>query len=406
MRIQQYGTKAYNFIRTPTAQDARINILEGSVRSGKTVAMIPKVLQIINGPLGQSIGVITGVSKDTIYDNVLRDLFDVVGVKNYNYNRQTGDLSLFGAQCKVIGAKDEGSEKYIRGKTIGWAYCDELSLMPETFFKQLLNRMSFKGAKLYGTTNPDSPYHYLYTDYISDEQKIAAGMVKVLHFNLEDNPNLDDEYMSFIRSAYSGLWYKRMILGLWVLADGAIYDMFDSNKNVIETMPNFEREWVSCDYGTSNPTVFLHQGIANKTFYTAKEYWYDGRASGKQKTDKEYADDLLKFMDGKKLTFIVDPSAASFIAECRKRGMRVKAADNKVLDGIRFVSSVLANNQYYIHKSCTHTIEEKSAYIWDAKAQKLGEDKPLKQNDHASDAERYGLFTNRRLLGGQAMSVY
>ena len=140
----KWGPKHLEFICNPIQQDARINILDGSVRSGKTVAMIPKWLTYIEqGPPGLLL--MTGVSKDTLYDNVLNDLFDTVGQENYTYNRQTGDLVLFGRKIKVIGAKDEGSEKYLRGKTLAGAYCDEVSLMPERFFNQLLNRMSVAG---------------------------------------------------------------------------------------------------------------------------------------------------------------------------------------------------------------------------------------------------------------------
>ena len=179
---------------------------------------------------------------DTIYDNVFNDFFDTIGEDNYVYNRNTGELTVFwkyvenGRICsgkrriKVIGAKDEGSEKYLRGKTVAGAYCDELSLMPEKFFKQLLNRMSVKGAKLYGTTNPDTPFHYLHTEYIMSDEKIKSGMVKIWHFNLDDNPNLSDEYKDFLRGAYRGVWFDRMVLGLWVIAEGRIYDCIDDEN--------------------------------------------------------------------------------------------------------------------------------------------------------------------------------
>ena len=164
MEFRDWGIKALDFIEKPIEEDAFINILEGSVRSGKTVAMIPKWLNyIMTGPPGLLL--MTGVSKDTIYDNVLNDLFDTIGEENYHYNRQSGSLDVFWRDAdgehvrriKVVGAKDEGSEKFIRGKTLAGAYCDELTLMPERFFKQLLNRLSVPGAKLYSTTNPDSP---------------------------------------------------------------------------------------------------------------------------------------------------------------------------------------------------------------------------------------------------------
>jgi len=394
VNIEPFGMKAYNFIANPIEQDKRINILEGAVRSSKTFAMIPKLLQLVRHFDG--LGLITGVSKDTIYDNILRDIFDIVGTDNYHYNRQSGELTLFGKAIKVIGAKDEGSEKYIRGKTLSWAYCDELSLMPEKFFKQLLNRLSVKGARLYSTTNPDSPYHYLYVEFITDEEK--AKIVSTIHFELDDNPNLDEEYKEFIRGAYAGLWYKRMILGLWVLAEGAIYDMWDEKKHVIDEAPRLDHEWIACDYGTTNPTVFLRQGFANGKYYTIDEYYYDSKVAGRQKTDSEYSRDLQDFTGGKRLTIIVDPSAASFIAQLKKDGFMVIPADNAVLDGIRWVATLLEKELLLVCSKCTNTIKEMSAYIWDEKAQKVGEDKPVKAHDHAMDSLRYGCLKQKHLL--------
>jgi PBSX family phage terminase large subunit len=407
MDIQQFGQKAYDFIVNPIELDARINILEGSVRSGKTVCMIPKTLMLVDsGPKG--LGVFTGVSKDTVYDNVLRDLFDVIGRNNYNYNRSNGELNLFGDEWKVIGAKDEGSEKYIRGKTIAKANCDELSLMPERFFKQLLNRMSIAGARLYGTTNPDNPNHYLYREYITDLEKLNSGMVKVIHFELDDNPNLSEEYKMFIRAAYSGVFYQRFILGLWVIAEGAIYKdaynaalLFDEyGSGGIAEAPqglfgpggHIERI-IGIDYGTTNPCVFLDVYDDGETLWQRKEYYWDSKKEERQKTDEEYVDDLIEFIgEDTNVSVLVDPSAASFIAALRARGIvtwDVDTADNSVLDGIRMFGSMMKRGKYRIHRSCTNTIREVTSYCWNEKKSLLGVEEPVKQNDHTCDAGRY-----------------
>ena len=192
MEFGRWGDKALDFISRPILQDAFINILEGSVRSGKTVCCIPKWINyIMTGPPGLLI--MTGVSKDTIYDNVLNDLFDTLGEQHDKYHRQSGDLLVKwcdanGAhirRVKVVGAKDDGSERYIRGKTLAGAYCDELTLMPERFFKQLLNRLSVAGARLYATTNPDSPGHYLYKEYITSEEKLKNRLLDTNLFFLK-----------------------------------------------------------------------------------------------------------------------------------------------------------------------------------------------------------------------------
>lgn len=390
----KWSKKHLDFILNPIEQDARINILEGSVRSGKTVSMIPKWLEYIQfGPKGLLI--MTGVSKDTIYDNVLDDLFDTVGKESYTYNKQSGELVIFGRRIKVLGAKDEGSEKYLRGKTIAGAYCDELSLMPEKFFKQLLNRMSVKGAKLYGTTNPDAPFHYLYKEYITDPEKVKSGMVKAIHFMLEDNANLDDEYIKFIKTAYSGMWYKRMILGLWVNADGAIYDMWTDamtceDKDLPYDYKSNSRRFIAIDYGTTNPMVFLDIYDDGTTIWVLNEYYYDSKKEQRQKTDDQYADDLEQFIGEEYPDFtIIDPSAASFKLVLNNRGFRVKEADNSVNDGIRVTAMMMSLGRLRIHKRCTNTLAEIAGYIWDEKARDRGEEKPIKAFDHAMDALRY-----------------
>lgn len=409
MEFKEWGKKILDFIYNPIEQDAFINILEGSVRSGKTVGMIPKWIDyIMTGPPGLLI--MTGVSKDTIYDNVLDDLFETLGEGSYTYNKQSGDLLItwYNAanerhkrRIKVIGAKDEGSEKYLRGKTLAGAYCDEITLMPEKFFKQLLNRLSVHGAKLYGTTNPDSPFHYLYTEYITDEQKLKSDMVKVYHFELDDNPNLPEDYKANIRAAYKGMWYKRMILGLWVIAEGIIYDMFsddllfcDVDNLVTLTKKSECRRYIACDYGTTNPMVFLDIYDDGETIFVVNEYYYDSKKEQLQKSDEQYVNDFVKFVGNEYPDFvIIDPSAASFKIVLRGRGFRIKDADNSVNDGIRNVAMLMSLKRLRVHKRCANFIREVHSYVWDEIAAKHGEEKPIKMNDHAMDAIRYFIKT-------------
>lgn len=406
MEFGLWGDKALDFIDKPHGKDSFINILEGSVRSGKTVCMIPKWINyIMTGPPGLLI--MTGVSKDTIYDNVLNDLFDTLGEQHYKYNRQSGDLLINWCDAngehirrvKVVGAKDDGSERYIRGKTLAGAYCDELTLMPERFFKQLLNRLSVQGAKLYATTNPDSPAHYLYKEYITNEEKLQSGLVNVVHFGLDDNPNLGDDYKTNIRSSYSGMWFARMILGQWVLAEGLIYDMFgesmlfDSN-DFNATMRSRCRRFIGIDYGTTNPCVFLDILDDGDVIWVEREYYWDSKKQQRQKTDAEYCKDLVEFIgDEFPDAVIMDPSAASFKLVVRNAGLRVQDADNEVNDGIRMTAMMMNKGKLKIHKQCKNLREELQGYVWDEQAAKRGEEKPLKVRDHGCDALRYYVKT-------------
>lgn len=413
-----FGAKALDFLDRPIEQDARITILHGSVRSGKTAVCHPKWLDYIHrGPKG--LLAMTGVSKQTLKRNVLNDLFDTVGRANYHYNQQTGELQVFSRRIQCIGIKDEGSEKYLRGPTFAGALCDEMTTMPKGSFTQLLNRLSVEGSRLYGTTNTDSPYHYLYTDYINNADKLKSGMVRAIHFTLDDNPNLSMEYKGFIATAYSGLWHKRMIDGLWVQAEGAIYDMFDEGRHCVglDQLPDkFSRGMVGIDFGAANPTVFVKFGVTTTAtgkpcLWLYDEYYHDGQATGKSKTTSQYKRDLVEFMggsyDGDRLIdppqpfkIYLDPSALSFKQELQSTSCGVSlmnnivSANNEVLGGINSVSTLLSDDRLKILKvACPETIKEIVSYIWDAKKQLLGEDAPVKEHDHCMDAARYPVHT-------------
>lgn len=396
--------------------DKDMLIADGSVRSGKTISMSLSYVQWSMDTFdGENFGM-AGKTIGSFRRNVLGPLKRMLKSLKYKVKDHRADNMLEISKngrvnfYYVFGGKDERSQDLIQGITLAGMLFDEVALMPQSFVNQATARCSVSGAKLWFNCNPEGPYHWFKTEYIEKTQEKNAVY---LHFTMDDNLSLSAEIKARYRRMYSGVFFKRYILGLWVMAAGAIYDMFSEERHVIsaDQLPKmFDRIWVTCDYGTGNATAFLLQGRSGNNFYTISEYYYDSRAIGRQKTDAEYSADMARFiaandcyLHGKRPPIIVDPSAASFIAQLRKDGFTVKGAQNSVLDGIRWVASLLSECKYFIVKTCTNTIKEKSAYIWDEKAQDRGEDKPVKQNDHASDAERYGLYTNRNKL---AMSVY
>ena len=380
--------------------DCDMIIADGSIRSGKTISMVDSFLMwSISNFDGQAF-IIAGRSAGALTRNVLRPMFQILRAKGipYRYIRSSDDkhLAIGNNMYYLFGASTEASQDTLQGLTAAGAYGDEAALFPQSFVEQMIGRCSVPGSRIWMNCNPENPYHFLKTDYID---KAIEKHILHLHFTLADNLSLSDEIKERYARMYTGLWYKRMIEGLWVMAEGVIYDMWDE-RFIVDEVPKLDYEWVAIDYGTGNPTAFLHQGFSRKTgkYYTAREYYYSGRDTGVQKTDVEYSHDLQHFTQGKRFQVIVDPSAASFITQLRKDGFMVMDADNSVLDGIRFVASLMTQELYAVHRSCTMTIQENASYVWDEKAVERGEDKPVKQNDHAKDAERYGLYTNRWLI--------
>lgn len=374
----------------------RINIWEGSVRSGKTVASLIRWVQFVGQATRAGYLAMIGKTERTLKTNVLEPLKWLVGDDNFQYSMGLHEGELFGRTVLLYGANDERSEGKIRGLTCGGAYCDELTLWPASFFRMLLSRCSLPGAAIFGSTNSDSPYHWLKKDFLDR----AADLDLVsFPFRLEDNPFLPRDYVENLKLEYTGVWAARFIDGLWALAEGAIYDFFTQDSPfVIPKPPRAAYHCVWVDYGTQNPTTFGLAGVNPHTkpkAWTEREYWHSGRETGRQKTDSEYADDFVSWLGGvEPMAIYVDPSARSFILELNRRGFgQVTEPDNTVLDGIRTQARMLKAGEYAVVEGCEHTISEYFAYVWDPKAQKRGVDAPLKQNDHTKDGERYFLHS-------------
>lgn len=371
----------------------RINLWEGSVRSSKTWASLFAWIRYIgHAPDGDLL--MTGKTDRALYRNVIKPMQNFLG-SDFKYWQGRGEASLWGRTIHIVGANDERSEGKIRGMTCAGAYGDEVSLWPQSFFKMMLSRMSMEGSQFFGTTNPDSPYHWLKTDFID---RVTELDMASFHFLIDDNPFLPKSYIENLKNEYIGLWYKRFILGLWVIAEGAIYDFWNEKIHCIKRRPIAKNWYCSIDYGTGNPTgfgLFGYNPNSMPRIWLDREYFYDARAVGRSKTDSEFSADLKEFLgDIVPKKIIVDPSALSFKTQLKRDGfLFVQDANNDVLDGIRTQARLLKNGTYAVGDDCEHTKKEYGGYVWDERAQKRGEDKPIKENDHTKDFERYMLHT-------------
>lgn len=375
---------------------SRINICEGAVSSGKSFIFLIRFLEELEkGPPGEYL--IGGKSETTVLRNVVKPLDNMTGnVLRYNHSRR--EFKLFDRMVYVVGANDERAEGKIRGLTLAGSLLDEATLLPQSFFKMCLSRLRVPNAKLFATTNPDSKFHWLKTDFLDKFSEDPTELAS-FKFKLDDNPYLTNEYKTALKKEYSGLWYRRFIDGEWVQAEGAIYDFFDEDIHVVKKPPSYAKYYLlGIDYGTTNAFAAVLIGYNDDhspSLWVEKEYYWDSKVMGYQKTDAEYAQDLQRAFAGYpiKLTYL-DPSAASFETELRRQKIVVKQAKNEVLDGIRFVSTLLSQGDLVIVDQCTNLLKEIESYVWDEKSVKLGEDKPIKQRDHALDALRYVLFTH------------
>lgn len=379
-------------------------ICDGAVRSGKSLCMFVSFIVWAMTNFKNASFAVCGRTTSSVRRNLIAPYLPVLSQLGYRCT-----LKLSGGNIKVrmhgyentfwiFGGKDEASQSLIQGMTLSGVMFDEVALMPRSFVEQALARCSVEGSKFWFNCNPSNPAHWFYNEWI---KKADSKRALYLHFSMEENPSLSKEMLQRYENMYSGAFYERFVKGRWVAADGLIYPMF-GDSYMADCPQQCSGYYISCDYGTVNPTSMGLWGESGGVWYRTHEYYYSSKRSGAQKTDEEYYAELEKLADGRRINAVIcDPSAASFIATIRKHGrFKVIPAKNDVLDGIRRVSDCLKSGRIKICRGCDDSVREFSLYCWDEGAAK---DCPRKENDHAMDDIRY--FVSTVLYGGSRGSV-
>ena len=378
-------------------------ICDGSIRSGKSLTMSLSFVMWAMETFDNCNFGLCGKTIGSLRRNVINDLKRMLKVRGYDvedkrsesclYISRNGRTNLF----YLFGGTNEASQDLVQGITLAGALLDEVALMPESFVNQVTARCSVEGSKCWFNCNPGgSRLHWFKQNWIN---KYKEKRYVYLHFTMDDNLSLSERTKEKYRRMYVGVFYRRYIEGLWVAAEGLIYDMWDDKENSYEEsdLPDRVRKkcrrYIAVDYGTTNPMVFLDVLDDGTTFWIQKEYYYDCKKTRerKQKTDYEYANDFVEFVgENRDVTVIIDPSATSFRTELRNRGFHVKEANNDVIDGIRVTASMIKRRRIRALKGqCPCFRKEVETYVWDDKAAQRGEECPTKENDHAMDAIRY-----------------
>lgn len=399
MTFEKLSAKQKQVFKWCYKDDYKAVICDGAVRSGKTICMITSfILWAMDGFDGATFG-ICGKTVRSAERNIIQPLQTIADITHYfklTYTRSINLLTIEGNGHKnsfyVFGGRDESSYELIQGITLSGVFLDEVALMPRSFVEQATARtLSVENSKYWFNCNPESSEHWFYKEWIlkADEKKALH-----IHFNMNDNPTLSENQIKLAESLYRGVFYDRYIKGLWCVAEGLVFPMFDKNKHIIESYsPSSHAEfYISIDYGTLNPCSMGLWAVDDEKAVRIDEYYYDGRSKGVQRTDEEYYQALEKLAGDRKIKYvIIDPSAASFITCIRRHGkFIVRQARNNVLNGIRETSTLISENKIIICSRCKDIIREFSLYRWNEKAT---EDAVIKENDHAMDDMRYFCYT-------------
>ena len=379
-------------------------VCDGAVRSGKTLAMgLSFFLWAMTCFDGKRFG-ICGKTIASLRRNVLSEILPrlealgAVWKEKRTENLVTVTFKGHRNQFYVFGGRDESSASLIQGITFAGILLDEVALMPRSFVEQACARCSVAGSRLWFNCNPAGPGHWFYKTWILEAEKRNCLR---LHFLMEDNPSLTQAIRKRYQNLYTGVFYRRFVLGQWVQAQGRVYDFFEPDMVRQAPAGPYEKWYISCDYGTVNPTSMGLWGLKDGAWYRVKEFYFSSREAMRQMTDEEYAAALANLAGERSITAVVaDPSAASFIETLRRKGWRVIKAENDVISGIRLTSDALKEGKIVICEGCSDCLREMDAYVWDLSSE--AKDRVKKENDHAMDDMRYFVATvlKRKENGG------
>ena len=367
-------------------------ICDGAVRSGKTLSMGIGFFLWAMRRFDERQFALCGKTIVSLRRNVLHEILPWLGTLGFRCEEKRSENLLI-VRCGgrenrfyLFGGHDEGSAALIQGITLAGVLFDEAALMPRSFVEQASARCSVSGSRLWFNCNPEGPQHWFYREWILRAEERGA---LYLHFTMEDNPSLSPRIRARYEKAYSGTFYRRFVLGEWTAAKGLIYDFFTPGEYCASVPEKpWERVRVSVDYGTVNPMSFGLWALRGGVWYRVKEYYYDARKEGRQKTDAEYLEDLRRFTEGERVEkVIIDPSAASFIEAVKRAGYPVSRADNNVADGLRVTADLLKRRKIVICEGCENSLKEIAQYCWEDGG--AGRDRPRKEKDHAMDEMRY-----------------
>ena len=332
MEIKTFSPKQAEILRF-AYNDEETLICDGAVRSGKTIVMTLSFVLWAMTYFNHTNFAICGKTVSNAERNILRPFQQIEGMPftlNYKISNrmltvQSGDKENY---FYLFGGKDESSYALIQGLTLAGVLFDEVALMPQSFVDQAIARtLSFANAKIWFNCNPESPNHWFYKEWITNEER----KYKHLHFLMRDNPILTEKEIQRAESLFTGVFYDRYIRGMWVRAEGIIFPEFANNPDrwIIkrEDVPKtFRTVEVGFDIGGNGSAYAM----------TCTGQGYDG-IQYRLKAEKRQAEDMA--MDD------IEKFVVEFCEECeREYGVKIGMIN---CDHIAVIVNTINDNTKY-----------------------------------------------------------
>ena len=409
----KYSNKARAFLAKQPEQFPLLTLLDGAVRSGKTLNIIQKIPQIFDWIGNDNLKVFSGYSKSTVRNNVLIELKPFI--ENYlggkfKYNSASGelDITLFGKlyNCLVVGGGKSDSAAAIQGGTWDFWYANELPQHHYSFYNMALSRLTPANARAFADSNPESSNHWLYQEKIKpflENDSDVKDIFDYWHFTMRDNANLSDVFIKNQEKLYTGAFKARKIDGLWIVAEGLVYDTFNTDKHTITpaeilqkiTTGEIVEYFLGVDWGWNHPTAVILFGYSRQGDYYIIDELY---------AQKVEADAVIKWIDQKQNEYKRFFSFANCDNARPEQNDKLRRLTNlviyeekpKVEDSIALVRSVINYDKLNVSTKCVHTLQELETYRYPTEDERLKStvqaDLPVKMNDDCMDAMRYGLY--------------
>ncbi|MDO4174544.1 MAG: PBSX family phage terminase large subunit [Eubacteriales bacterium] len=362
--------------------DCDMIIADGAIRSGKTIACICSFLiwslEVFDG---QNF-ILAGKTIGSLKKNVIGPMLQVLtawGIP-YHYVRSGENYIEIGANTYYLyDANNEASQDRLQGLTAAGAYADEAALFSRNFIEQMIGRCSVEGSKVYMNCNPAAPSHYLNVDYIKRAKEMH---IYHLHFTMDDNLTLSPKTKDKYRRMFTGVFYKRFILGEWAATDGLIYQQFADEKEryLIDVPPDdIMYTVIGLDFGGSKSAhaITLTGFTAGfKRVVILDEYYHnnvkDGRLSPTQ-LEAAFVDFVRRakskykvyeaFCDSAEQTLIEGLTVAAIRA---RLGIEVQnAVKGPINDRIAFYNSLIAQDRFKVMRHCTAHIKALEEAVYD-----------------------------------------
>ena len=365
-------------------------IADGSIRSGKTIACIIGFLTWSQEMFSGQSFILAGKTMGALKKNVARPMQQILEAWgwSYTYIRSGTDARIeIGSNTYYLyGANTEASQDALQGLTAAGAYADEAALFPQSFIDQMIGRCSVDGWKVWMNCNPEGPHAYIKEEFID---KAKEKKVYRLHFMMDDNLTLSAQRKEAYKRSWSpgSVFYKRFILGLWVAADGLIYQQFADNVKQYLIDENWLKEneiiyaTIGADFGgTKSAHSFTLTGFTRgyKQVVVLDEYYYKKRINPKQ-----LQDDFIDFVKRAKQKYKVyeaycDSAEQTLIAGLEMAcvqahvGIEIKnAIKGSINDRIAFYNSLIAQNRWKVMKHCKHIISAFENACYDDKKKNM-----------------------------------